>query len=393
MGLDLNQLIPHIRQMSKAVLDRSRSIDARIPELLAALQGGIPDPDILQAKIARAGKNWGGALPSNEPVQEFIPPPAIPESYTTLGSDGSQIYPDRHSVALYYLINTGSIRIHYGSGTVPEVYSRPRIFYHEENLYPDNGRQIDSALINGERDVAEMEELARLAELDGDTPTLALLDNGLLLWIAAQSPNSSRHLVDQIVQQYQQQMLRLKKSGAGLAGVIDRPRSPNLVRLLQLLQLPVEAVSAEAMSSPELQRLSDRLLLQNALPSGHRTARFIQSSPLNEDFAKAGLPVEFFYLNSGFEKQILRVEVPGWVAGSPELLDLVHGGILQQCQSTGGFPYVLARAHELAVVTQSEKQALEDSLVRELLKHGFQGKISRKQKTKQWLAGKKSHSI
>ncbi|MBN1267224.1 MAG: DNA double-strand break repair nuclease NurA [Anaerolineales bacterium] len=393
MSLDLNQLIPQIRQMSKTIIDRSQTVEARIPALQAVMQQGVPDSEKLQKKKDRAGKNWGGALPSEEPIQQFYPPPPTPESYAVLGADGSQIYPNRHSLALYYLINTGSIRIQYGSGNVPEIFSSPQVFYQEDDLYPDSGGQIDTALINGKRDVSEMEELARLAELNHDTPTIALLDNGLLLWIAAQSPNSSKRLVDQIVQRYQEQMLRLKQSGTALAGVIDRPRSPNLVRLLQILQLPLEAISAEALADPDLQRLSDRLLLQNWLPEGFRTARLVQSSSLNEDFSRAGLPIEFFYLNNGFENQILRVEVPGWVAASKELLDLVHAGILQQCLSTGGFPYVLARAHELAVVTQPEQRIVEETLARELLQHGFRGMISRKQTTKQWLGGKKRHTL
>ena len=188
-------------------------------------------------------------------------------------------------------------------------------------------------------------------------------------------------------------MLRIKQAGAALAGVIDRPRSPNLVRLLHILRLPVEAVSPDALAAPELRRLSDRVLLQQWLPPEHRTSCFVQSSPLNEEFARAGLRIEFFYLNTGFDNHVLRVEVPAWVSDSLELLNLVHAGILQQCQTTGGFPYVLARAHELAVVSQSEVNLVEDALSRELIRHGYPKVISTKQKTKQWLTGRKRHNL
>jgi len=374
MSLDLNQLIPQIQQMGEAIADRSRSANAGIPELQAACQAGVGDPERLQQKIDRAGKNWGGALPSREPIDQFFQPPSLPSARVTIGADGSQIYPSRHSMALYFLINTGSICIHHGSGRVPQTASTPQVYYREEDLFPESGGQIDSTLINGKRDAAEMQELARLTEQHPDVPTLALLDNGLLLWIAAQSPNISSDLVNRIVAEYQAQMMRIKQAGAALAGVIDRPRSPNLVRLLHILRLP-------------------RLLLQNWLPPGSRTARFVQSSSLNEEFSRAGLRIEFFYLNTGPDDQILRVEVPGWVADNPELLNLVHAGVLQQCQSTGGFPYALARAHELAVVTQAEIKVIEDALARELIQHGYQSSISRKQRTKQWLAGKKRHSL
>lgn len=393
MSLDLKQLIPQIQQMSRAIVDRSHALDERIPGLRTAWNQGIQDPGELQVKIERAGKNWGGAFPSREPLNVFHPKPQLPEEHISIGADGSQIYPNRHSQALYYLINTGSILIHHGSGRVPETSSSPAVHYSEEDLFPGSGGQIDSALINSQRDLSEMQELARLTEIHPGIPTLSLLDNGLLLWIAAQSPNISRELVDRIVSAYQEQMLRIKQAGAALAGVIDRPRSPNLVRLLHILRLPVEAVSPDALAAPELRRLSDRLLLQGWLPPEQRTSCFVQSSPLNDEFARAGLRIEFFYLNTGFEGHILRVEVPAWVSDRPELLNLVHAGILQQCQTTGGFPYVLARAHELAVVSQSEVTLVEDALSRELIQHGYRGAVSTKQKTKQWLAGKKRHNL
>ena len=64
--------------------------------------------------------------------------------------------------------------------------------------------------------------------------------------------------------------------------------------------------------------------------------------------------VHFFYLNAGAE--IARVEIPEWVADSPELLSLVHAGIVDQCRKGHGYPVAISEAHEQAVVTAGDRE-------------------------------------
>ena len=65
----------------------------------------------------------------------------------------------------------------------------------------------------------------------------------------------------------------------------------------------------------------------------------------------------FFYLNVGSE--IARVEVPPWTADDPAQLDLVQAVVLDQCQKGLGYPNVLARAHDQAVVSGQDRMAFE----------------------------------
>ena len=65
----------------------------------------------------------------------------------------------------------------------------------------------------------------------------------------------------------------------------------------------------------------------------------------------------FFYLNVGSE--IARVEVPPWTADDPMQLDLVQAVVLDQCQKGLGYPNVLARAHEQALVSGQDRLAFE----------------------------------
>jgi hypothetical protein len=105
------------------------------------------------------------------------------------------------------------------------------------------------------------------------------------------------------------------------------------------------------------------------LPPGHRSAVFhIQSSA--EKHYSGTLSLHFFYLNVGTEGHPwpVRVEIPEWVAKDKVKLDLLHCVFIEQCKMMGSkpYPYLLHRAHEVAVVSHQEKQQVEQMLVMEL---------------------------
>jgi hypothetical protein len=342
------------------------------------------DPQELIEKISRAGQSWRGASPTSEAIDAVFSTPQIPEKFSAFGADGSQILPDRHSLALYYLINTGSILVQHGSGDAPRTASHPRLFYEEQDLYPGGDAIINSEWIAGLRDVAEMSELARLAEEEHGAPSVALLDNGLLLWIAGQDGAIPSTQIDRLKNEYQHSMQRIRSSGSALAGYVDRPRSADVIRLLHLAGLPTEEIGEDTLRAHPFRRLNDGTLFSRLLSGGQRSARFGIVSSTNQDFSLAGHGIQFFYLNTGYRDQIARIEIPDWVAENDTLMDLVHAGIMQECRTTG-MPYVLARAHELAVVSQSDRQALERALQTFLMEQGLQADISQKERAKRWL--------
>ena len=97
--------------------------------------------------------------------------------------------------------------------------------------------------------------------------------------------------------------------------------------------------------------------------------------------------IAFFYLNiarrSGRENaHIARIDVPVWAAQTPGLLDIVQQAIYQDCEGIH-YPYVLIRAHELAVVSHKEKQNLEDTLRASMLRDGLLPELSTKAMLKQ----------
>ena len=69
------------------------------------------------------------------------------------------------------------------------------------------------------------------------------------------------------------------------------------------------------------------------------------------------------------------------------LLDLAQHAVSADCQLTG-FPYVLARAHELAVVTHAERSQFEEMLGQFMLRNGLTPATSFKAGMKELTAGK-----
>lgn len=393
MSLNFPRLLPQIDALGQAVAEREAELAGRLPAALRALDSATSlAPQAVQDKVARAGDRWRGAIPTDEPIGAHFEASTSAPGLTVIGADGSQVYPDRHASALYFALNIGSIVIRHDSSEAPTADTQPFVHFRDEDLYTQDGGLITAPLVNGLRDAAEMEALARLAAASVG-PRLALLDNGLLLWLALQVREQNRHEVDRALREYLAHLDHLKASGAAVAGLIDRPRSADVLALLHLAGLPLESISDEALRLSPFRGLTDRSLFARLLPPGHRSGRFIDASPVNRDFKARHQQVHFFYLNTGPQGMIARVEIPEWVAARTDLLDLVHAGILQECRTTGGYPYALVRAHELAVLSPAERRELDRLVTASLQRRQLQPRLSQKALTKKWLGPRKRHRV
>ena len=390
MGLDLSQLASQLEDAGRSAAQWARDRQERLPDAEAALERAATlERNALNAKIERAGSRWSGALPTQEPPAATFDSPARPASLHVVAADGSQIYPDRHASVLYYLINVGAIHLEHGSGAAPGTFSRPYLYHEPDDLLGDQGRLITGEIVDGKRDVAEM---AALAEHATPAPSLALLDNGLILWILLQGRDHTRGQTADLLEDYLDQLTRLRQRGAALAGVVERPQSGSVLNLAHLCSLAEGDITPDSARSNPYRGLSDRRLFQRRLAVGQRSARFIHGTPVNERFQAAGHEVQFFYLKTS-EDTLLRIEVPEWVGDQPDQMELVHAGLLLECRATGGFPYALARAHELAVVTQAEREQLDRRMHQLLLEQGLSPRISQKSRIKGWSGGRRRHRI
>lgn len=393
MSLDLPRVLPQIQQMGETAARRSRELAQRVPQARAALHAAAAlAPEEWARRLERAGKDWRGARPSHEPVDSAHDAPSHPDRLEVIGADGSQVYPDRHAAALYYLVNIGSLHLIHGSGQPPTAASVPRLRFEEGDLFDDFQGLIGSEAVQAERDIAEMAELARLAAAVAAPPCLALLDNGLLLWIALEEREIGRSRVEAYLKRYWASLKELKSHVVALAGFVDRPRSADVLSVLHLAELAWEEIDRDRLRQTPYLGLADRALFADHLAPGQRSALFIDGSPVNRRFEAEGFQVYFFYLRTGADDSIARVDVPAWVAEEPARIDIVHAGILEQCRITG-IPYVLVRAHELAVVGQGDRERLDDLLGIELVRNGIAPRGSRKAESKRWTSQRKRHSL
>ena len=136
--------------------------------------------------------------------------------------------------------------------------------------------------------------------------------------------------------------------------------------------------------------LSDRGLFRDLLLPGERTGLFAATSEINDTYGKQGQRVYFCYWNVAKtagrdDSRIVRVEVPEWAAKDETLLDAALAAVWTDCRLTG-YPYVLARAHELAVVSHHERAAFEQMVRIEMMRQRLLVEESAKQTQKGALA-------
>jgi hypothetical protein len=295
--------------------------------------------------------------------------------------DGSQIYPDRHGLAFYFVINVGSIVFRHGSGQAPAVATRPRVYYADEEVYP-GGDAVTGDWVDALRAVAEVQTLADLAEAEpaDAAPCLGLGDGPLLFWQQRTAVPADRR--ERLLADYLGGLDRLRRAGVPAAGLVSRAHSAEVVAVLYLAHLdPEERTEDISLHDTPFRGLTDRALFGFLRP-GERSALFVRGARPNEAFAARGHSIYFLYLNTGGD--VARVEIPEWLALDPAMLNLVHAAVVEQCRFNNGYPYVLTRADEQAVIMGDEREVLESMIVHAMIRHGLKGpELSRKAQQKQ----------
>ncbi len=394
MTLELAQVATQVRAMGQEANRQAQvgqTLLARAQRLLKEHGNALAE---LEARVRRAEEvservrfSWVGAAPAGERLDEWHPPPPPLPQATVIASDGSQIHPDRHGIALYALVNVGAIVFRHGSGARPDTCSEPKLYYHPDDLLTDQGLLIPPGVVNVWRDMAEADILRRLALAyrQPDTPLAALMDGQLTLRLI-DLPAARQ---EEYLQQYLSVLDDLRRQETLLAAYIDRPRGSYVLSLLHLSGHSPEQITEDTLRRNPFAGLTDAALFGD-LPPGHRTALFKMRAKGHIPYAEAGHGVRFFYLNTGTAEHpnVVRVEIPRWVAEERARLDALHAILQMQTAIAGGYPYVLARAHELAIIAPAEREALETMLAVELRRRGMAAEVSRKQAHKNALTGR-----
>lgn len=391
MTLNLTALTNDVEAMSETLVQVDQTRRSLLQIARERLEVYASAPDELKEKVQLTrdrNLHWRGAYPASDQVLNArYPCPGMPPRVNVIANDGSQVPIDPHAAALYYALNVGYIVYAYGTAQAPHTHTEPSLHYRDEELF-DRGRLISNAVVNARRTVRELQNLANLAVayVQKEPPVVALSD-GPLMWVQpGDTPQERRDNLAPYLEAFD----RLQASGATLGGHVDRPRSTGVISLLHLASL--EEITRERLAQNDMQGLTDARLFAELLRPGERSALFIRQSPTNAFYASKGHEIWYAYLNVSRDPArplIARLEMPSWIGQDPARRDLLHAVVWQQCQVVGGYPYVLARAHELALISTDERRDLEDMVTAALRRRGLDPRPSEKAWQKQLTGGAK----
>ena len=385
MSLDLTKVASQVGGMVARLKADGEERQKRLNYALDVLCSRATDLDYLKRKIASSKTTWlvAGLVDGLDRHYKVSP---LPTEFTVIATDGSHIDVDRHRSTRCYLINIGSVILHYGAQPGATLDSFPCLYAGDEDLViaPTRvkGREqlVEGALLGIKRSVEECRRLAEIAvELPPGSSSLALLDGSLILWglMSKDYPEFvTEELLDKGFLSYLNDIRKLNNGKRlALASYISFPRSTDVVNVLRVVLCPHEFPDCDRYCPLGSERdcdtvagVQDRELFSHILGEGERSAVFIsQSSIVQKHYGVH--QVCFFYLK--VDDEIARVEIPQWVATDESLLNLAHTLVLDQCQRGQGYPVALSEAHEKAVVTTADRenfwQLVESSLAEEHL--------------------------
>ncbi len=376
----VNQQIGHMaREQQLMAEDRSTRLDTALAQL--ALESGRLAAFLQKLRMSQT--SWLVAH-IQEALDTTYPLPPRPATMTVVATDGSQITPSHHEVIPAFLLNISTVVLHYGTGERAVLSSTPTLFYRDDELYTDYGGQrvqVTGDLLGMRRTLMECQTLMQQATRAQESGhcTCALSDGSLILWHLEGKPRDYRQ---ENLSSYLASLEQARQQRIPVAGYISRPRSRDVLNALRVGLCPETAPHCDRCPYTELPQLpcatieglSDRQLFTHLLKPGERTSVFGSASRVLDDYGVHR--IVFFYLHVGSE--IVRLEVPQWVARDPALLDLMHTVAYDQAQKGQGYPVALAEAHQHAVVRGAERDLFYEMVTSVMLRRGMRAALSPK---------------
>ncbi len=379
MTLHLEQLIRDIEQLgqSAATGERGTWLEAARDLLLTY------DQPHLDAKVAselgdgnrRAFERLLIPKPL-DPLGTRVPAPEAPATYTAIAADGSNVAPDRDNSAYYYVLNTGLVTLRYGDAPAAEIRAHAQLYYKPADLYWDERRLIpmDATRLSHLMRVEEIAILPDLAEQVAP-PCVVMVDGQLVMWGLQNEKKDRWGLMARLNDAFG----RLRDLRVPIIGYISNTASFELVNTLRLYLCPTSPATCQTCTPygpPDvtlchhLNGVRDPSILFRHLEKNERSGLFASQATILDGYDEDH-KIVYFYFNTGDE--IARVEIPRWTAEDPDLLELVHGVIADQCRRTGRmppYPPVLHEAHEAAVITTGDRANLQLLIEEQLQRNG-----------------------
>lgn len=381
MPINYQEIYTLIKEVGKGAKERRKKKEEAQELAQKLLETYSSKLDFLHSKVdsaKAADANIRCAVPLDEALGSHYPvPDSVPA--TLVAADGSQIVPNRHEAIQYYVINVGAIAMQMGSGNTPDVETDTEL----KVLDDFDDTHFSDSQVALMRDVAERKKLLEMAEKFSGT-IIALTEGQLELW-GAVDPENSREF-EKNLQDYLDALDAMHNKGIIAGGYVDKPSANWFIKLLEIAATPQDELK-NVRKNRLLAGATDYWMFSQILGEYERSSVFALQAKSAEKY-RGALGIHFFYLNVGSAKypKIARVDVPQWVAANPSMLNALHAALIEQSRIMGNkqqFPYILHRAHEIAVVTHREKEEIDQMLSRELLSSGGEiGEKSGKQSAK-----------
>lgn len=387
--LDLTKAAKAMQGMSQHLTVEATSARQRLEVAQNLLEKAVAK----QEKLVELQDSWRDRTLFNsatpiEPLGDRTYIPAPPTAHTVFATDGSQISPNHHEIAYCYLLNIGTVMLHYGQSRHPVLDSVPEVFYKPEDLYISRQWGIRTEEWMGyKRAVSEAIFLAEIGENWSKVnnhklpaPTLAMVDGSLILWFLEALPNEAR---DQILQPILEAWDKLRLAKIPLLGYLSASRSSESLSFLRFEACTHEVPDcitncpnvgfaatvsfAEKAPCQVFEPLRDVILWATILSPGQRSPFWRSQSRILDLYGLNS--VYFCYVHVGTE--IARIEVPEWVVEDSAQLDLALGMMLAQVHKGGGYPVTLAEAHNQAVVKGGDRGRFFALLEQQMIKAGL----------------------
>lgn len=331
----------------------------------------------LAEQARRADRSAAAPL---EPLNTRTERQKAPPSYEVLATDGSTIEPDRHGPAMCALVNIGRVRIRYGESPFAELDAQPTLYHRPDDLYVEqSGRRLllRQRLLDARRSLAEMQALSDMCATP-DTPELprvAMADGLLTIWREDwATPEGTA-----VVKRFSDALRRIADLQLPVAAYISSPNSHWVADLIRGDARCGDKCRLECATVGCLFKGPIDVDLYNHLLPGERSGLFEVVGKDQIDYDEQ-VRSHFFYLNVG--REIVRIEVPAWVAHDGDALQLVHNVVCDQVDRGQGYPSALARAHEQAVLSGRDRIAFQQLVVESLARAGLAAEVSEKQASK-----------
>lgn len=295
-----------------------------------------------------------------------IPVAAIEKNISVFGADGSSIEADRDLPLEFSAINIGYININYGDKPAAE-------FDESLTFYPNNKDipEVDSKLLS---DINAMSALRHLLELEflikkmseskSTNIKIGFVDGNLYPNFALSHITNInfKQFIYKRLDEVAEKITNLSKNNTY---IISYNSNPNSVHI------------SSKIKGKYASELNDSGIFENLLKTNERSDIFTE---ISEEETRELNSVSFSFVKNS--KELSKIE---FLNGSinNEVMNKILAVIISQVEKGKGYPKILIESHEHAVISQSDRAALNTLIEKELNLLNINYTTSQKQQSKQ----------